>query len=73
MYRSLAGDHAVEIDGMNVMPLGSASCTCIYYDTGGAEQFVYQVNAGNADTQTGGVKVKCNTKGRGQISFHLRV
>jgi hypothetical protein len=57
-YGSLATDTALEIDGMNVMSMLSQGATPgVYHNQGAYQEMSYQVAAGSADSQTGGVRI----------------
>jgi len=57
-YGGQAGDFKINIDGLDTsISLSTGQHSGLYLNDGGFEEYVYQVNAGNADTQTGGIKV----------------
>jgi hypothetical protein len=57
-YGSLAGDMAIEIDGMNVSSLLlTGNISGVYHNQGAYQEMSYQVVAGSAESQTGGVRV----------------
>jgi hypothetical protein len=57
-YGSLTGDTALEIDGMSVMTLlNSGSIAGVYHNQGAYQEMSYQVVAGSAESQTGGVRI----------------
>src|SRR5262245_684055 len=58
-YGSLTADMAFEIDGMNIMSMfGTGSTPGFYQNMGAYEEISYQVVAGSAESNTGGIKVK---------------
>jgi hypothetical protein len=57
-YGSLANDTALEIDGMSVMTLlNQGSIAGVYHNQGAYQEMSYQVVAGTAESQTGGVRI----------------
>ena len=57
-YGSLANDTAMEVDGMSVMSLlNQGSVSGVYHNQGAYQEMSYQVVAGSADSQTGGVRI----------------
>jgi len=57
-YGSLAGDMTVEVDGMNVTTLlNTGSISGVYHNQGAYQEMSYQVVAGSAESQTGGVRI----------------
>ncbi|MFN7913996.1 MAG: TonB-dependent receptor [Vicinamibacterales bacterium] len=57
-YGSLANDTALEVDGMSVMSLlNQGSIAGVYHNQGAYQEMSYQVVAGSADSQTGGVRI----------------
>jgi hypothetical protein len=57
-YGSLANDTALEVDGMNVMSLlNQGSIAGVYHNQGAYQEMSYQVVAGSAESQTGGVRI----------------
>lgn len=57
-YGSLQGDTALEVDGMSVMTLlNSGSTAGVYHNQGAYQEMSYQVVAGSAESQTGGVRI----------------
>lgn len=57
-YGSLAGDTALEVDGMSVMSLLlTGSIAGAYHNQGAYQEMSYQVVAGTAESQTGGVRI----------------
>jgi hypothetical protein len=57
-YGGQAGDFKINIDGLDTsISLSTGQHAGLYMNDGGFEEYVYQVNAGNADTQTGGIKL----------------
>jgi hypothetical protein len=57
-YGSLANDTALEVDGMSVMTLlNQGSIAGVYHNQGAYQEMSYQVVAGSADSQTGGVRI----------------
>src|SRR5262249_6959575 len=57
-YGSLANDTALEVDGMNVMSLLlTGSIAGVYHNQGADQEMSYQVVAGTAESQTGGVRI----------------
>ncbi|HEX7793196.1 MAG TPA: carboxypeptidase regulatory-like domain-containing protein [Vicinamibacterales bacterium] len=57
-YGSLANDTALEIDGMSVMTLLlTGSIAGVYHNQGAYQEMSYQVVAGTAESQTGGVRI----------------
>src|SRR5215510_1324293 len=57
-YGSLAGDTALEVDGMSVMTLLlTGSIAGVYHNQGAYQEMSYQVVAGTAESQTGGVRI----------------
>jgi hypothetical protein len=57
-YGSLSGDMALEIDGMNVSSiLSTGQISGIYHNQSAYEEMSYQVVAGSAESQTGGVRI----------------
>ena len=57
-YGSLSGDMALEIDGMNVASiLSTGQISGIYHNQSAYEEMSYQVVAGSAESQTGGVRI----------------
>jgi carboxypeptidase family protein len=57
-YGGQAGDFKINIDGLDTsISLSTGQHSGLYLNDGGFEEYVYQVNAGNADTQTGGIKL----------------
>lgn len=57
-YGSLQGDTALEVDGMSVMTLlNSGSIAGVYHNQGAYQEMSYQVVAGSAESQTGGVRI----------------
>ena len=57
-YGSLSGDMALEIDGMNVTSiLSTGQISGIYHNQSAYEEMSYQVVAGSAESQTGGVRI----------------
>jgi hypothetical protein len=70
-YGSLANDTALEVDGMNVMSLlNNGSIAGAYHNQGAYQEMSYQVVAGSADSQTGGVRINMIPKeGGNRFSF----
>ena len=57
-YGSLSGDMAIEVDGMNIMSLlSTGQISGLYHNQGAYEEMSYQVVAGSAESQTGGVRI----------------
>jgi hypothetical protein len=57
-YGSQAGDMALEVDGMNVASiLSTGQISGIYHNQSAYEEMSYQVVAGSAESQTGGVRI----------------
>lgn len=57
-YGSLQGDTALEVDGMSVMTLlNTGSIAGVYHNQGAYQEMSYQVVAGSAESQTGGVRI----------------
>ena len=57
-YGSLANDTALEVDGMSVMTLlNQGSIAGVYHNQGAYQEMSYQVVAGTAESQTGGVRI----------------
>ena len=57
-YGSLSGDMALEIDGMNVASiLSTGQISGLYHNQSAYEEMSYQVVAGSAESQTGGVRI----------------
>jgi hypothetical protein len=57
-YGSQSGDMALEIDGMNVTSiLLTGQISGIYHNQSAYEEMSYQVVAGSAESQTGGVRI----------------
>jgi carboxypeptidase family protein len=57
-YGSLANDTALEVDGMSVMTLLlTGSIAGVYHNQGAYQEMSYQVVAGTAESQTGGVRI----------------
>jgi hypothetical protein len=57
-YGGQAGDFKINIDGLDTsISLSTGQHSGLYLNDGGFQEYVYQVNAGNADTQTGGIKL----------------
>jgi Carboxypeptidase regulatory-like domain len=57
-YGSQSGDMALEIDGMNVASmLSTGQISGIYHNQAAYEEMSYQVVAGSAESQTGGVRI----------------
>jgi hypothetical protein len=57
-YGSQSGDMALEIDGMNVSSiLSTGQISGIYHNQSAYEEMSYQVVAGSAESQTGGVRI----------------
>jgi hypothetical protein len=57
-YGSLQGDTALEVDGMSVMTLlNTGSISGVYHNQGAYQEMSYQVVAGSAESQTGGVRI----------------
>jgi hypothetical protein len=57
-YGSLSGDMALEIDGMSVSTLlSTGNISGVYHNQGAYQEMSYQVVAGSAESQTGGVRV----------------
>ena len=70
-YGSLANDTALEVDGMSVMSLlNQGSIAGVYHNQGAYQEMSYQVVAGSADSQTGGVRINMIPKeGGNRFSF----
>jgi hypothetical protein len=65
-YGGLVADMAFEIDGMNIMSMfGTGSTPGFYQNMGAYEEVSYQVVAGSAESNTGGVKVNMIPKSGG--------
>jgi hypothetical protein len=65
-YGGLVADMAFEIDGMNIMSMfGTGSTPGFYQNMGAYEEVSYQVVAGSAESNTGGVKVNLIPKAGG--------
>ena len=57
-YGSLSGDMALEVDGMSVSTLlSTGNISGVYHNQGAYQEMSYQVVAGSAESQTGGVRV----------------
>jgi hypothetical protein len=57
-YGSSSGDMALEIDGMNVSSiLSTGQISGLYHNQSAYEEMSYQVVAGSAESQTGGVRI----------------
>jgi hypothetical protein len=57
-YGSLSNDTALEVDGMSVMTLlNQGSIAGVYHNQGAYQEMSYQVVAGTAESQTGGVRI----------------
>jgi hypothetical protein len=57
-YGSQSGDMALEIDGMNVSSiLSTGQISGLYHNQSAYEEMSYQVVAGSAESQTGGVRI----------------
>jgi hypothetical protein len=57
-YGSLANDTALQVDGMSVMTLlNTGSISGVYHNQGAYQEMSYQVVAGSAESQTGGVLI----------------
>jgi hypothetical protein len=57
-YGSQSGDMSLEIDGMNVASiLSTGQISGIYHNQSAYEEMSYQVVAGSAESQTGGVRI----------------
>jgi hypothetical protein len=57
-YGSLSGDMALEVDGMNVSSiLSTGNISGLYHNQSAYEEMSYQVVAGSAESQTGGVRI----------------
>jgi hypothetical protein len=57
-YGSLSGDMSIEVDGMNVSSLlSSGQISGLYHNQGAYQEMSYQVVAGSAESQTGGVRI----------------
>ncbi|MBI2835117.1 MAG: carboxypeptidase regulatory-like domain-containing protein [Acidobacteria bacterium] len=58
VYGGLGGDMRIEIDGMEVtVPQTTGSPLGLYLNEGAFQEYVFQVNAGNAESATGGVRL----------------
>ena len=70
-YGSLANDTALEVDGMSVMTLlNQGSIAGVYHNQGAYQEMSYQVVAGSAESQTGGVRINMIPKeGGNRFSF----
>ena len=57
-YGSTAGDMALEVDGMNISSiLSTGQISGLYHNQSAYEEMSYQVVAGSAESQTGGVRI----------------
>jgi hypothetical protein len=62
-YGARSGDFAVEVDGINTsLLLRTGDISGMYHNQSAFEDMVYQVVAGSAESQTGGVKVNMISK-----------
>jgi hypothetical protein len=70
-YGSLANDTALQVDGMSVMTLlNQGSISGVYHNQGAYQEMSYQVVAGTAESQTGGVLINMIPKeGGNRVSF----
>jgi carboxypeptidase family protein len=70
-YGSLANDTSLQVDGMSVMTLlNQGSISGVYHNQGAYQEMSYQVVAGSAESQTGGVLINMIPKeGGNRVTF----